>query len=92
MVYINGQEKINPRDSCYQCSKNIPEFLFVNLRVRDYRDELHFPAKIKSLSSQIQINILFKNNDEINIMMCDRNIHKAMTILVNIYKKIVRSI
>ena len=63
----------------------VQTFLFGKLRVRDSRDELHFPAKIK-LSSQIQINALFENNYKIKRSICDRNIHKAMWIPVEIYQ------
>ena len=62
---VIDQEKINLSDLCYQCYRFVSEFLFGKLRIRDYREEPHFPAKISLLSSQIQMNTLFKNNDEI---------------------------
>ena len=56
------------------------------MRIRDSRDEPHFPEKEKLLSSQIQTNTLFKNNKEIKTRIFDRNIHKAIQIPVNIYQ------
>ena len=84
---VIDQEKIIPHDLCYHCYKDGPDLLFGKLRIRDSRDKTHFPAKIKLLSSQIQINTLFKNNDEIRIRRCDTNIHKAIQIPVNIDQK-----
>ena len=55
---------INTRELCYQCSKHDPNFLSGKFRIRDYRYKPCFPVKRKSLSFQIQINTLFKNNDE----------------------------
>ena len=49
---------------CYQCSKDGPEVLFGKSRITDCRDEPCFYAKIKLLSCQIQMNMLFKNIDE----------------------------
>ena len=62
---VVDQQTINPHNLFYQCSKYSPDFLFSKSRIRDYRNEPHFPTKIKLLSSQIQINTLFKNNYEI---------------------------
>ena len=55
-------ETINPHDLCYQCSKYGPNLLFVKLRIKDFNDEPHLTKIIKLLSSQIQMNTLFKNN------------------------------
>ena len=46
-VMVQFIKKMNPRDLCYQCSKDGAEFLFGKLRLRDFRDELCFPAKNK---------------------------------------------
>ena len=54
------------------------------MTIRDSRDELHFPAKIKLLSSQIKTNMLINNINEIKISTCDKDIHKAMQIPVEI--------
>ena len=50
------------------------------------RYELHFSAKIKLLSGQIQIITLFKNINEIKRRRCDKNIDKAMKITVKVYQ------
>ena len=71
---------------CYQCSKDVWDLLFDKLRIRYSRDEPQFPVKWKLLSSQIQINTFFKNNDERIRRVCDRNIHKAVKIPVNVYQ------
>ena len=89
---VIDQQKINPHDLCYKCSKDGPEFLFGKLRIRDYRDEPCFPSKVKILSCKIQMNTVFNDKDEINRSKCDRNIHKVMIIPVKIYhtnKKVV---
>ena len=65
-------------------SKYIIEILFDKLRIRDSIDEPHFPAKIKLLSSQIKINTLFQNNNEIIIKVFDKNIYKAIRIALEI--------
>ena len=39
------QKIINPRDLCYQCSKDGPDFLFGKLIIRDSRYEPCFTAK-----------------------------------------------
>ena len=78
------EETINPRDLCYQFSKDGPDFLFGKLKIRYSIYEPYFPAKIKVLSIQIQMNTLFHNNDERKRRVCDRNIHKAMKIPVKI--------
>ena len=65
-------------------SKYIIEILFDKLRIRDSIDEPHFPAKIKLLSSQIKINTLFQNNNEILIKVFDKNIYKAIRIALEI--------
>ena len=78
---------INSHDLCYQCSKYGPGFLFGKLGIRDSRDEPHFPAKIKLLSSQIKMNTLFQNNNENKRRRCNKNIHHAVNIPVGIYEK-----
>ena len=84
---VINQGTINHNELCYQCSKDGTECLLGKFSIRDSRNEPHFPEKIKSLSSQIQMNTLFENNDERKRSICDRNIHKAMQIPVNIIKK-----
>ena len=79
-------ETINPCDLCYQCFKNGPDFLFGKFRIKDFNDEPHFPERIKLVSGQIKINMLFKTNDEIKISRCDQSIHKAMIIPVDIHQ------
>ena len=44
---VIDEEKINPHDLCYQCSKDGPDFLFGKSRIRDSRDEPYFHEKIK---------------------------------------------
>ena len=41
---VIDQETINSHELYYQCSKDGPDFLFGKLRIRDSRDETHFPA------------------------------------------------
>ena len=84
---VIDQEKINPHDLCYECSKYVPDFLSGKLRIINYRKEPHF-LKIKLLSGQIKMNTLFKNTNERKIRRCDKNIHKAMKICVEIYQRI----
>ena len=55
---------MNPHDLFHQCYKYVTDFLFGRLSIRDSRDGPYFPPKIKLLSSQIQMNTLFYNNDE----------------------------
>ena len=43
---VHDQETINPHDLCYQCFKYGPYFLFGKLRIKDFRNEPHFPGKI----------------------------------------------
>ena len=83
---VTGQETINHHDLCYQFSKDGSDFLFGRFGIMDSRDKTHFLAKTKLLSSQIQINMLVKNNDERKRRRCDRNIHKHMGIPVGIYQ------
>ena len=40
------QQKINPRDLCYQCSKDVTDFLFGKLRIRDYIYKPWFYLKV----------------------------------------------
>ena len=54
------------------------------MRIRDSRDEPHYPEKGKLLQCQIQMNSLFKNNGKIIRRRRDRNIHKAMQVPVDI--------
>ena len=42
---------------------------------------------IIKISSRIEMNMLFKNKDEIKRTMCDRKIHKAMRINVDIHER-----
>ena len=53
------------------------------MRIKYFND---FPEGIKLLSSQIQINMLFKANDEIKIRRCDKSIHKDVRIPVGIHQ------
>ena len=46
----------------------------------------HISQKIKLISSWIQINTLFKTNDERKIRSYYRSIHKAMIITVGIHQ------
>ena len=78
---------MNPYDLCYQCSKHGPDCLSGLLRIKVFIDEPHFTERIKLLSNQIQMNTLFKNNYEIKRRICDKNIHKAMKIPVDIHPK-----
>ena len=48
-------DKENTHDFCYQCSKDGPEFLFINLIIWDCREEPHFLTKRNVLSCQIKI-------------------------------------
>ena len=57
------------------------------MRIRYSIDEPHFLKKIKLLSIQIKINTLFKNINEQKRRRCDKDIHKAMQIPVNIYQR-----
>ena len=87
-IYRRGvidQQTINSCDLCYRFSKDGPDFSFGKLRIRDSRDEPHFPAKRKSLSCQIQMNTLFKNNDGIKRRKFNRNIRKATRVAAVIY-------
>ena len=56
-------ETINSHDLCYQSSKYGTYCLYGKSRIKDFNDEPHFPERIKLISSKIQINTLFKNND-----------------------------
>ena len=56
-------ETIDTHYLFYQCSKHGPDFLFGKLRIKDFNDEPHFTKTIKLISSQIQMNTLFNNND-----------------------------
>ena len=80
-------ETINPHDFCYQCSKHGPDCLFIKLSIKYFNDEPHFPNKEYLISSRIQINMLFKAKYERKIKRGDRNIHKAMSIFVDIHQK-----
>ena len=55
------------------------------MRIRDYRDEPCFLAKIKLSSCQIQMNTLFNNNYGIKERKYYGNIHKAFIIPVDVY-------
>ena len=56
-------ETIDLNDSCYQCSKHCSDCLLGKLRIKDFNGEPHFPKRIKLISSQIQTNTLFKDNN-----------------------------
>ena len=71
---------------CYQCSKHITDCLFGKFIIKDFNDEPHFPIKRILISSRIQMNKLFKNNDKIKISICDKSIHKAIRITVDIHQ------
>ena len=71
---------------CYQCSEHDPDWLFDKLRIKDFNDKPYFSKKIELISSRIQMNTLFKNNDEIKRSGCDKSIHKAMRITVDIHQ------
>ena len=55
-------ETINHHDFFYQCSKHGPDCLFDQLRSKEFNDEPNFPKRIKLMSSQIQMNMLFNTN------------------------------
>ena len=74
----------NPRDLCYQCSKHGIDCLLGKLRIKYFDNETHFPGKIKLISSLIQINALFKNDDKIKVRGCNKIIHRDMRIPVDI--------
>ena len=74
---VIDQQTINILDVQYHCYIYGSDFLFVKLRIRYCRNEPHFPAKRKSLSFQIQLNMLFKSNDERKRGKYDRIIHKS---------------
>ena len=78
---------INPCDFCYQCSKHFPDCLFGKLRIKDFNDEPHFPNKRQLISGQIKINILSKAKYVRKRRICDRKIHKAIKIPVDIHEK-----
>ena len=77
---------MNLHELCYQCFKHVPDCLFGKLGIKDFNDEPHFPQKIELISSQIQMNTLYKNNDEIKRRRFDKSIHKAMRIPVYIHQ------
>ena len=62
---VIDEEEINLYDLSYQFPKHRLDFLFYNLRIKDFIDEQYFPERIKLISSQIQMNALFKTGDEI---------------------------
>ena len=68
---VINQETINPHDLCYQCSKYGPDVLFCKLRIRSSRYDPCLPSKIKLLSIQINMNILFNNINLRKIGICD---------------------
>ena len=55
-------ETINNSDLCYHYYKRGPDFLWGKLRIKDLYAEPHFPERIELISSQIQMNTLFKTN------------------------------
>ena len=46
----------------------------------------HISPKNQKISSQIKMNKLFKTTDEIKVRICDKSIHKAMRIPVEIHQ------
>ena len=80
-----GPETINPREFCYQISKHGPDCFFGKLWIKDFNDEPHFPNIKQLISGQIKMNMLFKTKGVIKRRICDRKIHKAMRILVDIH-------
>ena len=62
---VIDEEKLNLYDFCYQFPKHGPDCLFDKLRIKDINDEQSFPERIKMISSQIQMNALFKTGGEI---------------------------
>ena len=81
---VIDQETLNTHELCYQYSKHGPYFLFGKLRIKYFNDEPHFPERIKSISSQIQMNKLFNDNEKIKRRICDIIMHKAKIITVDI--------
>ena len=77
---------INTCELFYQCSKHGPDLLFGKSEIKDFNDEPHFPERIKLISSQIEMNKLFKTNYERKIRRCDKSIHKAKIIIFHIHK------
>ena len=63
MSGLIDSETIYPRDLCYQCSKQDPDFLFGKLRIKDFNDEPHFTERIKLISSKTQINTFLKTDN-----------------------------
>ena len=57
------------------------------MRIRDSRDEPKIPAKIKLSLGQIKSNTLFSDTNGRKRRRCDKNIHKAMIITVNINRR-----
>ena len=56
------------------------------MRIKDFNDEPHFLEIIKLIPSRSQINTLFDTNYERKRRICDRIIHKAMRITVDIHQ------
>ena len=76
---------INPHKLFYQCSKYGPDCLFSKLMIKDFNDKPHFSKKGK-ISGRTQMNTLLNNNHEEEIKRCDKIIHKAMRVLVEIHQ------
>ena len=61
---VNDTETVITHDLCYRCSKYGPDYLFGKLSIKYSNDTPHFPEIIKLISNQIEMNTLFKTNDE----------------------------
>ena len=77
---------MNPYKLCYKCSKHGTDCLFGKLSIKYFNYESNPPPKIKSIPSWIQLNMLFKTNDERKRRICDKIIHKATRITVKIHQ------
>ena len=56
------------------------------MRIKDFNDEPHFPERIKLISNEIIMNMMFKTNDERKRRRCDKIIHKATIIPAGIHQ------
>ena len=54
--------------------------------IKGFNDKPHFSERIKLISSQIEMNTLFKNDGERKRRKCDIIINKAMRIPVDIHQ------
>ena len=65
---------------CYQYYKYGPDCLLRNLGIRDCEYEPYFLAKRKSLSCQIKMKTMFRNNDETKRRKYDTFIQNTLII------------